>query len=139
MQLIRSREDRRADLFELEQQVKALPQLELFPSHYFAKGLYGRELVLPAGSCITGMIHKQEHLVVILKGKVSIATDSAEAISVEGPCVFVAPAGTKRAFYTDPDHGDAILLVVHATEETTVAGAEATLVTNSYTELLEAQ
>ena len=131
-ELSKTVEERRADMYKLEEQVLALPQLDLKPVHYFAKGMYARELFMPAGSVITGKIHKQEHLVIISSGTVSISTENGTQL-IQGPATFVAPGGSKRAFFA---HTDTLFTVIHSTQAKTVEAAEAELVTNNYEEVL---
>ena len=110
-----------------EAAILALPQLDLHLAHHFADGLYGRELHIPAGTAATGAIHKREHINVILKGRIQVATEQGY-IEIQAPAVFVSPPGTKRAVVTLED---TVWLTVHASVSKTVDDAESELVTNN--------
>ena len=45
-----------------------MPQVECPLKHYFAPGVYLREIFMPAGSVVIGKIHKTEHFNIIQKG-----------------------------------------------------------------------
>lgn len=119
-------------IFELEQEVLELPQIPLEPVHYFAKGLYARELWMPKGSIVTGKIHIKEHLCIISFGDVTVASDDC-TMRLTGPCTFVGKPGSKRALYM---HEDTLWTAIHATDKTTVEECEKTLVTNSYEDFI---
>jgi 5-deoxy-D-glucuronate isomerase len=131
-QLSKTQEQRRQDILAAEQALLTLPQIEMKPNHYFAKGLYARELFMPKGAAVTGKIHTQEHLVIILYGDVTVATNDGVERYV-GPCTFVGKAGSKRALFM---HEDTLWTAIHSTSETTVEACEATLATNDYEEFL---
>lgn len=131
-ELDKTTEQRRIDILRAEAALLELPQIDFNPVHYFAKGLYARELFMPKGSAVTGKIHTKEHLVIILYGDVSVASNEGVTRYV-GPCTFVGKAGSKRALYM---HEDTLWTAIHSTEETTVEACEATLATNSYDDFL---
>ena len=99
------------------------PQIELETKHYFADGMYARELFRPAGTTIVGKVHKKEHFYIVLSGEVTIAGD--EVVTVVGPKVLISKPGTKRAVYA---HTDAVCLTVHRTDKTILEEVEAELV-----------
>ena len=104
-----------------------MPQAELETLHHFAPGIYVRELRIPAGVCLTGAVHKTEHLNICLRGKLKVVSATMADKIVEGGEIFVSPAGTKRAAIVIDD---AVWLTVHATEETDVDKLESMLVHN---------
>lgn len=76
--------------------------------HHFADGVYGRECFIERGQLIAGRIHKTEHINVISQGHVDVVVDNVitgEIVKTtyEAPCVFVAPAGTKRMIFANED------------------------------------
>ena len=87
---------------------------ELEVKHHFAPGVYAREALLPAGSCVVGKTHKTEHLNIISKGHCTVHT-MGEIKEVHGPYTFVSVAGAKKAVYS---HTDVIWTTIHVTEET---------------------
>ena len=65
--------------------------------HYYAHGTYTRELFIPAGTVMTGAIHRYSAINIIAQGKVTVVADSATAEDFEAPHVFVTAAGVKKA------------------------------------------
>ncbi len=105
----------------LQAEVAKYPQLTLEPEHFFAPGMYGRRLDIPAGSVVVGKVHRHDHLVMLMQGKAEIATPDGQRVTVKGPSVWVSKAGTKRAIYT---HTDCAFFTTHATDETDLAKIE---------------
>lgn len=65
------------------------------PQHFFAPGMYMRELVVPAGMLMVGKIHKHAHFLMVLKGKAEVISEFGRMI-VEAGHLSVSPAGVKR-------------------------------------------
>lgn len=101
----------RADVERLQGEMTKLPQVELLTRHYFADGMYCRELFRPAGTTIVGKVHKREHFYIVCSGKITIVGEGYRQ-TVEGPRIFVSEPGTKRAVYA---HTDATCITVHRT------------------------
>lgn len=97
----------RRAVYELEEAMRPMPQVELETEHYFAHGLYARVLKRPKDTLIVGKVHKQEHLYIVTKGKVQIGKEVYEAGSV-----IVSEPGTKRAVLALED---SICMTVHHT------------------------
>lgn len=93
----------RAKVYRLEAVLLTMPQVDCPVRNVFADGLYAREMTLPAGTVITGAVHKTEHITVISKGRVLV-------LRPEGPEEFAAPA----IFISKPGVKNA----VHALEDT---------------------
>lgn len=98
----------------LEDELRKFPQLEIAPEHYFAPGLYGRQIMIPKGTILTGRRHLQGHINVISQGDITIVTDEGSQ-RIKGPFVLVSKPGTKRAGYA---HEDTWWMTIHATAET---------------------
>jgi len=105
--------------------LKASPPL----IHRFAGGVYMREITLPANSIIIGQIHKHVHFNFISKGRVRCVTEGKGVEELEGPCTLISEAGTKRILYV---YEETVWTTVHRTNETTVEGAEAEAIAESY-------
>ena len=120
----------RADMERLQDAIGAMAQLHLEPHHHFARGVYARELSIPAGSCIVGKIHKHSQINVLLKGQMRVTTDSGIE-DVSAPRIIVSPPGTQRAAYT---HTDCTWLTISGTFETDLQKLESELVVTSYEE-----
>jgi hypothetical protein len=104
----------RARVEALEREIEKLPQVDCPVRHYFAPGLYAREMTIPAGVAAVGAVHKTEHLTVVSKGVLLLTTDDGMR-KIEAPATFVSKAGIKRAAYAVED---AVITTFHATDET---------------------
>ena len=92
----------------------ALPQFEPVTRHYFADGMYCREVFRPAGVAVVGRVHKREHFYMVTQGKVLIKDDHG-AREAEAPAVIVSKPGTQRVVIAMTD---ATCLTVHRTDKT---------------------
>jgi len=108
----------RANILDLEAAMKSMDSYDPEGKetcrirHYFAPGVYAREMFMPEGVLITGKIHKTEHLNMLSQGKVSVS-NQGESITMKAPYTFVSQIGTKRAIYA---HQDSTWTTIHATE-----------------------
>lgn len=100
-------------LHALESEIAKLPPVELRTEHTFAKGVYVRQLWIPAGTFLTGKLHKTEHVSICAAGEISVLTPTGMK-RVKAPYVVVCPPGTKRAAYA---HTDTLWINIHATDE----------------------
>lgn len=81
---------------KLERAMYAMPQADCPVRHYFANGMYAREITIPKGVTLVGAVHKMENLAVLSKGKLELVTD-AGTVTLEAPCVVTVKPGTKNA------------------------------------------
>lgn len=81
---------------KLERSMYAMPQAECPVRHYFAPGVYAREITIPKGVTLVGAIHKTENLCVLSKGKLELVTDGGTVV-IEAPATVTCKAGTKNA------------------------------------------
>jgi len=116
----------------LEQELKQHTQVELEPVHHFSKGLYARELTLPQDSCVTGKIHKDPHLNVLLKGSCRVTTPFGTE-EIHGPCIFESKPDTKRAVYAITE---TTWITFHPTEETDLEVIEDNIILKDYSDRL---
>lgn len=93
----------------LESELKKFEQDDLKVNHYYAHGTYTRELFMPAGTVLTGKIHRFSCINILTKGKVNVVTDEVNC-SLEAPHVFVSGGGVKKAIYATEE---SILITVH--------------------------
>ena len=70
--------------------------------HTFSDGIYVRQISIPAGTLLTGKIHKHDHPNFLLKGKAIVVTEDGEDEYV-APLSMISKAGTKRAVYAVTD------------------------------------
>lgn len=82
----------------LERKMMTLPQVEIKTEHFFAPGVYVRQITIPKDTLLTGEIYREEHVHTVLRGDVSVVTERGLQ-RVQGPCTFVSPANVKRAGY----------------------------------------
>lgn len=108
--------DRRSAIHQLEDVMMGMEeQVDLPVVHHFADKLYARELFIPAGTTLVGKIHKTEHLNILVKGTILIATEEGNSI-LEGPQVLVTGPGTKRVGHAITD---SVWITVHGGVEGT--------------------
>lgn len=114
---------------QLEEKLWDMPQAEITLKHYFASGVYAREMFAPAGTVAVGKILLVDNIVNLSKGKVSVYTEDGGVLSFEAPYQWIAPAGTKRVAYF---HTDTVWTVYLATELTDPIKIEEECTTQSY-------
>lgn len=110
---------------ELEAAMRTVPTLEIEPVHRFAAGLYAREITIPAGTLLTGKIHRTQHLNIVSKGRMSVWSEGEELREIIAPFAFVAEPGTRRVGFA---HEDTVWTTIHATAETDLDKLEAELI-----------
>ena len=103
----------RAQIVKLENELRKLQTFDIEPVHHFAKGIYARELTIPAGTIITGKVHRTEHLNIVSKGCITVWTEEGMK-TVSAPFTMVSNPGTKRVGYA---HEDTVWTTVHGTEK----------------------
>lgn len=74
----------------------ALPQVECPVRHFFAPGVYAREITIPAGSALVGAVHKTENLAVLSKGRMVLATE-AGPVEICAPHILTVKPGDKNS------------------------------------------
>ncbi len=79
-----------------------MPQVECPIRHYFAPGLYAREITIPQYTVLTGAIHKTENLAVLSKGKLELVTDDGTVV-IEAPHTLTVKPGQKNRAYALED------------------------------------
>jgi hypothetical protein len=88
----------------LQDSMRGMPQATgLVTKHFWADGMYCRELYRPADTTIVGKVHKKEHLFIVASGTLLITNGDEATREVTGPAVFVCQPGTKRATYAVTD------------------------------------
>lgn len=114
----------REQIESLQREMSRYSQAELTTRHYFADGMYCRELFRPAGTVIVGKVHKKEHLFVLAQGEMTIWTEGGMK-RVSAPLVMVSKPGTKRCTFA---HTDATAITIHRVSSQDLAEIEAELV-----------
>ena len=82
----------------LEASMLGVVQVDCPVKHYFAPGMYAREMTIPAGTVVTGAVHKTENLIVVSLGRLQIVTEDGTREVVAGDTI-TCKAGMKNAVY----------------------------------------
>jgi hypothetical protein len=128
---------KREDIQRFEQKLSKVPgakfgDMEECPlTHEFADGVYVRTIFIPKGMIIVGKIHRHAHPNFLMKGEVSVVTESGGIQRLKAPIAMISPAGTKRVVFT---HEDTVWSTVHVTEETDLAKIEEVVIAKTYEE-----
>jgi hypothetical protein len=123
----------RTNIDRLEKMMVDMGGKPIEARHYFANGLYAREIFIPKGTLLTGKIHKTEHLNIVSKGEISVLTEAGPQ-RVKAPFTIVSLPGTKRVGYA---HEDTVWTTIHATTETDLEKLEAELIAESHEQYLQ--
>lgn len=103
-----------------EAMLECLEPAEAPVTHHFADGIYGREMFIPAGTMLTGKIHRFSTLNILLQGDITVTTPEGVR-RIQAPAVFVSQPGCKKVGYA---HTDTIWINVHPTKLQDVAAIE---------------
>lgn len=125
----------REKILALEAEMCKEEQVVIKPVHYFAKGLYAREIFIPKGVLLTGKIHRTEHLNIISKGDISVVTEEGTK-RIKAPFTMISQPGTKRVGYA---HEDTVWTTIHATGETDIDKIEHELIAPTYEDFMTLQ
>jgi hypothetical protein len=98
-----------------------LPPVDCPLTHHFAHKVYGREMLIPAGTAVVGKVHKFSNLLVMMAGRATFRTPGEEPITVDAPHVWVSPPGAQRAVFA---HTDCVFMAVHGTDKTDLEDIE---------------
>jgi hypothetical protein len=120
----------------LVQELKKVPQIDCPLKHYFAPGVYLREIFMPSGSVVIGKIHKTEHFNIIERGVCSIFHEDGEREVLQAPMTFVSKSGIQKVLYI---HEDTIWKTIHVTAETDLVKLEDILIEPPQIVMLEIQ
>ena len=110
----------------LEVEMRKHPAVEIPVRHYFATGLYAREITIPAGVLAVGKIHRTQHINVLSKGSVSLVTPTGSMVGA-APYTWVVEPGKKAAAYA---HEETVwtTFCVNPTDERDLVLLEAALI-----------
>ncbi|MCK5609379.1 SET domain-containing protein-lysine N-methyltransferase [Candidatus Pacearchaeota archaeon] len=89
----------RKNILKWEEFAKTQPQIEIPVKHFIHGGMYGREIVIPKDSIITGQIYKFDHFDIMISGDITVSTDTGETKRLTGYNLFKGLSGKKRAGY----------------------------------------
>ena len=106
--------DLNTPIHRLEAELLKLPQVDMPVEHHHCAGLYARTMHIPAGTVLTGAIHRHECFFLLRQGE--LAVTSADGVRyLQAGDMLVTPAGSKRAgvavtacvvttFHANPDN-----------------------------------
>lgn len=121
-----------ARVFVLEEVLKKLPQVEITPEMYYGYKSAARAVRIPAGTTLTGHIHKHAQVNIVV-GDISVTTAEGTR-RLTGFNIIESPAGTKRAGHA---WADTIWVTIHGSTATDVETLEAEMIAHSEAEFLE--
>lgn len=84
---------------QIEAALQKLPDPHIQIRHYFAPGIYCREMWVPAGAMVTSKIHKTEHQFILSAGALIVRTEQDEEVIIEAPYIGTTYPGTRRVAY----------------------------------------
>lgn len=99
-------------------------QIDIPTEHTFGPGFYARTITVPAGATLTGKVHATEHVFILSRGEMLVATDDGEQ-RIVAPFQCVARPGLRRAGHAVTE---CVVTNVHITEETDLLRLEQALI-----------
>lgn len=123
----------RQALMDAEHLIQSVEQLELTVIHHFSHGVYAREMHIPAGTALTGKIHKTEHLCIVSAGDIEVMDQNGYK-RIKAPATFVSKPGIKRLGLA---HKDTVFITIHPADTQDINELEAALVCNTFKEYRE--
>jgi hypothetical protein len=104
----------REKIIRLQESMTDLPQVECPVRHFFAPGLFAREMTIPKGVTAVGAVHKTKHITTISKGRILLMTDDGIE-EICAPYTGISEAGIKRAAHALEE---TVMTCYHPTDET---------------------
>lgn len=126
----------RAKIMKLEAVMLQMPnQIEIETTHYFAPGVYMRQIFIPKGAVVTGKIHKTEHLNILSQGRLQVWTEDGMK-ELTASTVIKSQPGIKRVGHALED---TVWITVHhnPSNESDVLKLEDMLIAKTFEEFLE--
>ena len=101
----------RKSIVDLEHAMKQMHDLriECEVTHYFAPGIYMRQVLIPKGATVVGKIHKTEHLNILSQGQLIVWTEDGMK-HLKASTVIKSQPGMKRVGHA---LSDAVWITVH--------------------------
>lgn len=131
--IISHKEQLRGGILDFQEKLSELPQTDIPLTHHFSKDIYGREILMPAGTIVIGKIHKHSSLNILAGGEISLLTEEGTK-RLSAPYVVSSKPGIKRVIYV---HKDATWVTVHGTAETDVDKIEEQFIAKTYDDVEE--
>jgi hypothetical protein len=99
---------------EFEAKMARYKPVECPLNHERTPGLYTREILMPALTFVSSMIHKTEHPFFVLQGKVAVWSENDGYQLIEAPYRGITKPGTRRVLLT---YEDTVWVTVHACDD----------------------
>ena len=115
----------------MEQAMHDIEQVDCPIEHYFAPGLFAREMTIPKGVCVVGAVHKTTNISCLSAGTVRLITD-AGYVDHTAPKKVLIKAGSKNQwlalddavltnYFPNPDNETDIAKLVERYTESTLS------------------
>lgn len=123
-----------ARLLRFEHMLAGKPQHECPVHHYFADGVYCREIFIREGVALVGYIHMRACITTVSQGEIAIF-DGDKTVVIRAPFTLAVPPGSKKAGYalSDTVWSDAY---ANADNERDIAKLEARLTADTHADYL---
>lgn len=118
------KQERKNKIYQLEDAMRKLPQVEFPVDHTYGPGFYARTINIKAGTTLTGKIHATEHIFFVSKGEILLYTEDGE-MHVKAPFQCISRPGMKRVGHAITD---VICTNIHITDEKDLEKLEAQLI-----------
>jgi len=79
------------EILRVEEALLQMPQVDLPLQHFFLPGVCVRVMYLPAGTLLTGKIHKHTHIAILAKGTMRLADGDNAGIVGQDMWLMVNP------------------------------------------------
>ena len=103
-----------ANIERMESEMLEHAQVDIPVTHRFINGMYAREIIIPADTLLTGRVHKNPYVDIMLSGDIEVATPDGIR-RLQGTHILEGLPGRKRAGYA---YQDTRWITVHRTNET---------------------
>lgn len=97
------RDESRDKILAFEKKALDMPQIEIPVNQYIHGGMYAREITIPKDTIVTGQIYKYDHFEVMIKGDITLTTDTGDTQRLTGYNCIKGMSGKKRAAYAHED------------------------------------
>lgn len=121
---------------QLKEESLKLPQVDIPLKHYFSTGVYAREMYVKAGTTITGKIHKDSTVDILLEGVIIVVDDQGIPRKLSAPMIFESQPGISKAGHVLQD---VRWITIHGTKSDSqdIPSLERELVVENYQQYLE--
>ena len=111
-------------IIKLQNKMLSGPQVHIPTVHRFSKGIYSREITIPAGVCLVGAKHLTQHFFVISQGNCVINDGDSKKL-YRAPYQGITAPGTKRAITA---LSETVFTTFHVTDETDIDKIECDII-----------